>query len=94
MTRGWDESKNAHQQMYGEKKHDGKLSQEIIASGGSIEAMKAWEDQQRTEGKRKPVSHSFAEEEAITEDHAKAYAENNPRVNRDERHVQGHGADR
>lgn len=36
--------------MYGEKKHEGKLSHELIAGAASFEAMKAWENHQRKEG--------------------------------------------
>lgn len=46
-----DESDEAHQKVYGQEKHEGKLSHELIAGAASFEAMKAWEDRQRKEGK-------------------------------------------
>ncbi|KAI9930050.1 hypothetical protein ASPWEDRAFT_283469 [Aspergillus wentii DTO 134E9] len=60
MAWGFHESHEAHEQVYGEKKHEGKLSHELIAGAASFEAMKAWENHQRKEGKT--VKHSFAKE--------------------------------
>ncbi|KAJ5104603.1 hypothetical protein NUU61_001950 [Penicillium alfredii] len=60
MAWGWGDSDNAHQQVYGEKKHESHFSHELIAGAASFEGMKAWEDHQRKQGKT--VSHSFAKE--------------------------------
>jgi len=58
---GWDDSKDAHNQVYGdEEPREGKFSHELIAGAASFEAMKLFEDRQRKEGK--PVSHQFAKE--------------------------------
>ncbi|CAO3668091.1 unnamed protein product [Umbelopsis ramanniana] len=42
------------------EEHKGKMSHELIAGAASFEAIKAWEDHQRREGKT--VSHGFAKE--------------------------------
>ncbi|EHY54928.1 hypothetical protein HRR83_005813 [Exophiala dermatitidis] len=59
---GWDESRDAHQQVYGDGGYDNqaKFSHELIAGGAAFEGMKLFEDRQRKEGK--PVSHAFAKE--------------------------------
>ncbi|KAL2013617.1 hypothetical protein VTN00DRAFT_1142 [Thermoascus crustaceus] len=59
MAWGWDESRDAHKQVYGEQ-HEAKLSHEIIAGAASFAGLKAFEDHQRKEGKT--VSHAFAKE--------------------------------
>ncbi|SLM33527.1 -like antibiotic response protein [Lasallia pustulata] len=63
---GFDESQDAHQQVYGQGGGDGgfdnqaKFSHELIAGGAAFEGFKLFEDKQRKEGK--PVSHAFAKE--------------------------------
>ncbi|KIW99375.1 uncharacterized protein Z518_11363 [Rhinocladiella mackenziei CBS 650.93] len=59
---GWDEGRDAHQQVYGSGGHNNqaKFSHELIAGGAAFEGMKLFEDHQRQEGK--PVSHAFAKE--------------------------------
>ncbi|GJP92551.1 hypothetical protein CBS115989_5735 [Aspergillus niger] len=59
MAWGWDQSDDAHRQVY-ENKHEGHLSHELIAGAASFAGMKAWEDHQRKQGKT--VSHAFAKE--------------------------------
>ncbi|GLB05583.1 DUF3759 domain-containing protein [Aspergillus vadensis CBS 113365] len=59
MAWGWDQSDDAHRQVY-ENKHEGHLSHELLAGAASFAGMKAWEDHQRKQGK--PVSHAFAKE--------------------------------
>ncbi|GES64200.1 CipC-like antibiotic response protein [Aspergillus terreus] len=60
MAWGWGESEEAHREVYGQEKHESKLSHELVAGAASFAGMKAWEDHQRKEGK--PVSHAFAKE--------------------------------
>ncbi|OJJ99785.1 hypothetical protein ASPACDRAFT_60614 [Aspergillus aculeatus ATCC 16872] len=61
MAWGWDESNEAHRQVYnGEQHHEAKFSHELLAGAASFEGMKLFEDHQRKEGK--PVSHAFAKE--------------------------------
>ncbi|OOF94774.1 hypothetical protein ASPCADRAFT_406634 [Aspergillus carbonarius ITEM 5010] len=61
MAWGWEQSDDAHREVYGEqKKHEGHLSHQVIAGAASFEAMKLFEDHQRKQGKT--VSHSFAKE--------------------------------
>ncbi|EXJ93657.1 hypothetical protein A1O1_02049 [Capronia coronata CBS 617.96] len=59
---GFDESRDAHEQVYGSGGYDNqaKFSHELVAGGAAFEGMKLFEDHQRKEGK--PVSHKFAKE--------------------------------
>ncbi|KAI9878542.1 MAG: hypothetical protein M1830_000596 [Pleopsidium flavum] len=60
---GWDESQDAHQQVYGDNQdynNKAEFSHELIAGGAAFEGFKLFEDNQRKEGK--PVSHAFAKE--------------------------------
>ncbi|KEF54619.1 uncharacterized protein A1O9_09061 [Exophiala aquamarina CBS 119918] len=58
---GWfDDNRDAHQQVYGDERHEGKFSHELIGGAAAFEGMKLFEDRQRREGK--VVSHSFAKE--------------------------------
>jgi len=59
---GFDESRDAHEQVYGSGGYDNqaKFSHELIGGGAAFEGMKLFEDHQRKEGK--PVSHQFAKE--------------------------------
>ncbi|PIG79327.1 cipC-like antibiotic response protein [Aspergillus arachidicola] len=77
MAWGWGESDEAHQKVYGQEKHEGKLSHELIAGAASFEAMKAWEDRQRKEGK--PVDRLIETKglDAIDAHKAKKHAEEN-----------------
>ncbi|KAL2402362.1 hypothetical protein ABEF95_007639 [Exophiala dermatitidis] len=54
---GWDESRDAHQQVYGNGGYDNqaKFSHELVAGGAAFEGMKLFEDRQRKEGKCEPV---------------------------------------
>ena len=45
-----DDAQDAHQQVYGEERHEGKLSHEVLAGGAAFEGMKLFEDHQRKEG--------------------------------------------
>ncbi|KAL2001842.1 hypothetical protein VTN02DRAFT_1133 [Thermoascus thermophilus] len=64
MAWGWDESRDAHEQVYGEEnRHEGKLSHELLAGAASFAGFKAFEDYQRKQGK--PVSHAFAKEALV-----------------------------
>ncbi|KAH8548019.1 hypothetical protein BGW37DRAFT_508791 [Umbelopsis sp. PMI_123] len=57
----FDSFQNNHQEFYDTPhEHKSKLSHELIAGAASFEAVKAWEDHQRREGKT--VNHSFAKE--------------------------------
>ncbi|KAJ5223663.1 CipC-like antibiotic response protein [Penicillium chermesinum] len=60
MAWGWEESDEAHRQVYGQQAHEAKFSHELIAGAASFAGMKAWEDHQRKEGK--VVKHAFAKE--------------------------------
>ncbi|KAJ5146369.1 Protein of unknown function DUF3759 [Penicillium bovifimosum] len=61
MAWGWEESEQAHREVYsGEEHHEGKFSHEFAAGAASFAAMKAYEDHERNEGK--PANHSFAKE--------------------------------
>ncbi|ORY80429.1 hypothetical protein BCR37DRAFT_404896 [Protomyces lactucae-debilis] len=57
---GFGEHHDSYQQVYGQQEHEGKFSHELIAGAASFEAMKMFEDRQRSEGKT--VSHAFAKE--------------------------------
>ncbi|KIW92452.1 uncharacterized protein Z519_06299 [Cladophialophora bantiana CBS 173.52] len=58
---GWDESRDAHQQVYqGDEDHQAKFSHELIGGAAAFEGMKLYEDRQRREGKT--VNHGFAKE--------------------------------
>ncbi|KAJ5689215.1 hypothetical protein N7462_003607 [Penicillium macrosclerotiorum] len=60
MAWGWEQSDDAHRQVYGQEHHESHFSHELIAGAASFAGMKAWEDHQRKEGK--PVKHAFAKE--------------------------------
>ncbi|PWY90815.1 CipC-like antibiotic response protein, partial [Aspergillus heteromorphus CBS 117.55] len=61
MAWGWDQSDDAHRDVYGgEKKHESHFSHELLAGAASFEGMKLFEDHQRKQGKT--VSHAFAKE--------------------------------
>ncbi|KAJ5176890.1 CipC-like antibiotic response protein [Penicillium canariense] len=60
MAWGWEQSDEAHREVYGERRHESHFSHELIAGAASFAGMKAWEDHQRREGK--PVKHAFAKE--------------------------------
>ncbi|KAJ5609360.1 hypothetical protein N7528_009927, partial [Penicillium herquei] len=64
MAWGWEQSDDAHRQVYGGQEepqhHEAKFSHELIAGAASFAGMKAWEDHQRKEGKT--VKHAFAKE--------------------------------
>jgi hypothetical protein len=53
LTPESDESRDAHQQVYGDGGYDNqaKFSHEIVAGGAAFEGMKLFEDHQRKEGK-------------------------------------------
>ncbi|KAK5071636.1 hypothetical protein LTR64_004585 [Lithohypha guttulata] len=57
---GWDESRDAHQQVYGDDDNQAKFSHELIGGAAAFEGMKLFEDRQRKEGK--VVNHQFAKE--------------------------------
>ncbi|KAI1256182.1 hypothetical protein MGN70_002344 [Eutypa lata] len=57
---GFDDAKNARDEIYDGQPHESKISHEFVAGGAAFEAMKLFEDRQRKEGKT--VSHSFAKE--------------------------------
>ncbi|MCJ1353899.1 MAG: hypothetical protein MMC33_003886 [Icmadophila ericetorum] len=64
---GWDDSQNAHQQVYSGNYDGGaddpnqpKFSHELLGGAAAFEGMKLFEDHQRKEGKT--VSHAFAKE--------------------------------
>jgi hypothetical protein len=50
---GWDDARDAHQQVYGDGGYENqaKFSHELIAGGAAFEGMKLYEDHQRKEGK-------------------------------------------
>ncbi|PWN86581.1 hypothetical protein FA10DRAFT_270132 [Acaromyces ingoldii] len=52
-------SHESHQEVYGGQ-HEGKFSHELIGGAAAFEAMKAYEDHERREGK--PANHSMAKE--------------------------------
>ncbi|OXV06300.1 hypothetical protein Egran_05932 [Elaphomyces granulatus] len=58
----WDDNQDNHNQVYNDepRHHEGKFSHEVIGGAVGFEAMKAYEDHERREGK--PVSHAFAKE--------------------------------
>ncbi|KAJ6130303.1 CipC-like antibiotic response protein, partial [Penicillium capsulatum] len=60
MAWGWEQSDDAHREVYGEKKHESSWGHELIAGAASFAGMKAYEDHQRKEGKT--VKHAFAKE--------------------------------
>jgi hypothetical protein len=45
-----DDSQQHHENVYGQKEHEGKLSHELIAGAASFEAFKVFEDHRRSEG--------------------------------------------
>ena len=49
---GFDESRDAHQEVYGSGGYENqaKFSHELIAGAAAFEGMKKWEDHQRDEG--------------------------------------------
>lgn len=55
---GFDEAKNQRDEVY--EHHESHFSHEAIAGGVAFEAMKKWEDSQRSKGD--VVQHSFAKE--------------------------------
>ncbi|RYP05310.1 hypothetical protein DL764_003908 [Monosporascus ibericus] len=57
---GFDEAKNARDEVYSSEPREAKFSHELVAGGAAFEAMKIFEDRQRSEGKA--VSHGFAKE--------------------------------
>ncbi|KAI1468596.1 uncharacterized protein F4812DRAFT_374559 [Daldinia caldariorum] len=57
---GFDDAKNARDEVYDGQPHESKLSHEFIGGAASFEAMKLFEDRQRREGKT--VDHAFAKE--------------------------------
>ncbi|KAI8627637.1 hypothetical protein F5Y19DRAFT_477163 [Xylariaceae sp. FL1651] len=57
---GFDESRDARDQVYDQEPHQSHLSHELIGGGAAFEAMKLFEDRQRKEGKT--VNHAFAKE--------------------------------
>ncbi|KAI0805755.1 hypothetical protein GGR55DRAFT_254600 [Xylaria sp. FL0064] len=57
---GFDESRQKRDEIYDGQPHESHLSHELIAGGAAFEAMKVFEDRQRSEGK--PVNHQFAKE--------------------------------
>merc|ERR1712113_228949 len=59
---GFDESRDAHEQVYNgdDDQNQAKFSHELIGGAAAFEGMKLFEDRQRKEGK--PVSHQFAKE--------------------------------
>ncbi|KAJ5280368.1 CipC-like antibiotic response protein [Penicillium angulare] len=65
MAWGWEQSDDAHRQVYGgeQQHHEAKFSHELIAGAASFAGMKAWEDHQRKEGKT--VKHAFAKEALV-----------------------------
>lgn len=50
LTSHAGESEEAHREVYGQEKHESKLSHELVAGAASFAGMKAWEDHQRKEG--------------------------------------------
>jgi len=61
MAWGWDDSRGAHEQVYNdEPHHEGKFSHELIGGAVGFEAMKAYEDHERRQGKA--PSHALAKE--------------------------------
>ncbi|KIH92823.1 cipC-like antibiotic response protein [Sporothrix brasiliensis 5110] len=58
---GFDESRDARDQVYNnDNHHEGSLSHELLGAGASFAAMHEWEKHQRAEGQT--VSHGFAKE--------------------------------
>jgi len=59
---GFDEARDAHQEVYGSGGYDNqaKFSHELIGGAAAFEGMKLYEDHQRKEGN--VVSHAFAKE--------------------------------
>ncbi|KAI1358783.1 hypothetical protein F5Y08DRAFT_345351 [Xylaria arbuscula] len=55
-----DESREKRDEIYDGQPHESHLSHELVAGGAAFEAMKLFEDRQRSEGKT--VSHGFAKE--------------------------------
>ncbi|KDN50863.1 hypothetical protein K437DRAFT_221834, partial [Tilletiaria anomala UBC 951] len=51
---------SSHNQVYGGETHESKFSHELIGGAAGFEAMKAYEDHERREGK--PVNHALAKE--------------------------------
>lgn len=58
-----DDSRDAHQQVYGDERHEAKFSHELIGGAAAFEGMKLFEDRQRREGTSNtpPSHHLFAE---------------------------------
>ena len=50
LTLFTDEAQDAHQQVYGDQPHEGKLSHEVLAGGAAFAGFKLYEDHQRKEG--------------------------------------------
>ncbi|KAI9824526.1 MAG: hypothetical protein M1826_007316 [Phylliscum demangeonii] len=63
---GWDDARDAHQQVYsqddnrGGQEREGKFSHELVAGAAAFEGMKLFEDNQRKQGK--VVDHQLAKE--------------------------------
>ncbi|KAH6891333.1 hypothetical protein B0T10DRAFT_547663 [Thelonectria olida] len=58
---GFDEGREQRDRVYeGEERHQSHLTHEVVAGGAAFEAMKKWEDHQRSEGET--VSHGRAKE--------------------------------
>ncbi|KAI9863711.1 MAG: hypothetical protein M1813_003734 [Trichoglossum hirsutum] len=64
MAFGWDESRDAHEEVNRDRgegyEHQAKFSHELIAGAAAFGGFKLFEDHQRKQGK--PVSHAFAKE--------------------------------
>ncbi|KAH8664227.1 hypothetical protein BX600DRAFT_464043 [Xylariales sp. PMI_506] len=56
----FDDLQESHKKVNVEGEHEGSFTHELIAGAASFEAVKAFEDKQRREGKA--VSHGFAKE--------------------------------
>ncbi|KAI1340881.1 hypothetical protein F5Y15DRAFT_35213 [Xylariaceae sp. FL0016] len=57
---GFGDAKEQRDQIYDGQPHESHLSHELIGGGAAFEAMKLFEDRQRSEGKT--VNHAFAKE--------------------------------
>lgn len=51
-----DDNRDAHQQVYGDERHESKFSHELIGGAAAFEGMKLFEDRQRREGMHHPLS--------------------------------------
>lgn len=50
LTHSKDETRDAHQQVYGNDQNEAKFSHELIGGAAAFEGMKLFEDRQRKEG--------------------------------------------